>query len=87
MDRIKEYLKFNWKMTPFIITGYAMLLGVIGLQLVLNLSLISELNNKTKKIFDLEKQIIGLKLSHPIETNNRDTNFQRKDDPEQEYFR
>lgn len=87
MDRIKEYLKFNWKMTTFIITGYAMLLGVIGLQLVLNLSLISELNNKTKKIFDLEKQMIGLKLSCPTETNNRYINFQWKDNPKQEYFR
>lgn len=84
MSRIKEYLRSNWQVSTLVFASYIMLFVVIGLLLTLIFSLIYELDSNTKKIFELEKQIIGLKLSRPADTISTYKSFQWEEEPIQD---
>ena len=84
MSRIKEYLRSNWQVSTLVFASHIMLFVVIGLLLTLIFSLIYELDSNTKKIFELEKQIIGLKLSRPADTISTYKSFQWEEEPIQD---
>lgn len=87
MGKTIEYLKFKWKVTTFVFISYLILLGVIVMQFIIISSILCEFNCKVKQVFELEKQIIGLKLSHPTETSSLRENYWWEDEPEKDYFR
>ena len=87
MGRTIEYLKFKWKVTTFVLISYMILLGVIVMQFIIISSILCEFNDKVKQVYELEKQIIVLKLPYPTETSSWHENYWWEDESEEDYFR